>query len=354
MPSIDTAVFQLSALALLGLILVVALIALGRIASLRRALNERPSATAADVVPFGEPESRPSAAEALEKPPGEADRGADAAGDEEAKAQAEPERLASEAAPEPGFEQVAEPEPVAERAEPERVEEPEQQQDRGAEEEAEPRPAPRGEAEPQQVWGAEPERVEGTQPVVEPVDRNGEESAEQTGAMAAQAPMTEDAGLEAEVLTAPSTVSAQQEQVAAGGREAGSQLSSERTWDEIGEQTQTPANGDGPGTEPSTGWIYDWAREMPEEQPVEREGRWWFKRGGELLLYDETTAQWVPAPVPESQGPESGSPADTAQFGGAAADFETEAQSSFWKCPSCGAVNGSTASTCRMCFAARP
>ena len=353
MPSIDTAVFQLSALALLGLILVVALIALGRIASLRRALNERPSATAADVVPFGEPESRPSAAEALEKPPGE-EQGADAAWDEEAKAQAEPEPVAREAAPEPGFEQAAEPEPVAVRAEPERVEEPEQQQDRGAEEEAEPRPAPRGDTEPQQVWGAEPERVEGSQPVVEPVGRNGEESAEQTGAMAAQAPMTEDAGLEAEVLTAPSTVSAQQEQVAARGREAGSQLSSERTWDEIGEQTQTPANGDGPGTEPATRWIYDWAREMPEEQPVEREGRWWFKRGGELLLYDETTAQWVPAPVPESQGPESGSPADTAQFGGAAAGLETEAQSSFWKCPSCGAVNGSTASTCRMCFAARP
>ena len=98
-------------------------------------------------------------------------------------------------------------------------------------------------------------------------------------------------------------------------------------------------------------WAYDWARDMPEEQPIERDGRWWFKRGGELLLYDETTAQWVPAPMPEAPG--GGEPAgdsNGAEFGGAAAST----QSSFWKCPSCGAVNGSTASTCRMCFAARP
>jgi hypothetical protein len=90
---------------------------------------------------------------------------------------------------------------------------------------------------------------------------------------------------------------------------------------------------------------------MPEEQPIEREGRWWFKRGGELLLYDETTAQWVPAPMPEARrGDEPPGNSNGVEFGGAAA----ATQASFWKCPSCGAVNGSTASTCRMCFAARP
>ena len=34
------------------------------------------------------------------------------------------------------------------------------------------------------------------------------------------------------------------------------------------------------------------------------------------------------------------------------ADTATEA--GHWKCPTCGAVNGSTATSCRMCFTARP
>jgi hypothetical protein len=33
---------------------------------------------------------------------------------------------------------------------------------------------------------------------------------------------------------------------------------------------------------------------------------------------------------------------------------EEPGQQGFWKCPTCGAVNGSTATSCRMCFAARP
>ena len=33
---------------------------------------------------------------------------------------------------------------------------------------------------------------------------------------------------------------------------------------------------------------------------------------------------------------------------------EQLAASSFWKCATCGAVNGSTTASCRMCFAARP
>ena len=83
---------------------------------------------------------------------------------------------------------------------------------------------------------------------------------------------------------------------------------------------------------------------LPEEQPFERAGRWWFKRGQELLVYEEQTAQWVPAPATEIPTSE---PEPEPVRGPAT-------QSGYWRCPSCGAVNGSTAATCRMCFAARP
>ncbi|MDQ3645800.1 MAG: hypothetical protein M3345_02560 [Actinomycetota bacterium] len=102
----------------------------------------------------------------------------------------------------------------------------------------------------------------------------------------------------------------------------------------------------------------------PEEQPFERDGRWYFKRGGELLLYDEGTGQWVPAPGTEVRGAPSASGAQEAaatpsQYlsglsSSAAAAEEPVAAGTFWKCASCGAVNGTTAASCRMCFAARP
>lgn len=92
------------------------------------------------------------------------------------------------------------------------------------------------------------------------------------------------------------------------------------------------------------------AQPEPQEQPFERDGRWWFRRGDELLVYDERAGQWVPAPaqagVPAAQAPAAAvSTQTTAPAGEAGA---------FWKCPSCGAVNGSTATSCRMCFTARP
>ena len=105
--------------------------------------------------------------------------------------------------------------------------------------------------------------------------------------------------------------------------------------------------------------------DMPEEQPVEHEGRWWFKRGGELLIYDESTGQWGPAPqaavAPAAAPPGGGSPySDFKDLSVSEPAVEPAAGGSsggegsgFWKCPSCGAVNGSTASSCRMCFAAR-
>ena len=117
------------------------------------------------------------------------------------------------------------------------------------------------------------------------------------------------------------------------------------------------------------------ASTQEEEQPFERNGRWYFRRDGELLVYDEGTGEWVAAesggqeaassweePELEDAGtsavgePDQGTD-ETAQFDSfeqPEASEEPAAAGGFWKCSSCGAVNGSTASTCRMCFAARP
>jgi hypothetical protein len=97
----------------------------------------------------------------------------------------------------------------------------------------------------------------------------------------------------------------------------------------------------------------------PQEQPFERDGRWWFRRGSELLVYDEGTGQWMTAP--EDRGRHS--PLETQPIPTTMSNVATEPgtagtsaseQHGFWKCPSCGAVNGSTATSCRMCFTARP
>ena len=103
--------------------------------------------------------------------------------------------------------------------------------------------------------------------------------------------------------------------------------------------------------------------EDPQEQPFERDGRWWFRRGEELLVYEEQTGQWVAAaePGPSSTGSVAAAAAPAGETPEAAAapaegqvTTQHEAVGSFWKCPSCGAVNGSTATSCRMCFTARP
>lgn len=85
----------------------------------------------------------------------------------------------------------------------------------------------------------------------------------------------------------------------------------------------------------------------PEEQPFERDGRWWFKRGGDLLVYDEGTGQWVAA---GASGAASAPPAATTQTGYSAPGTEV---GEGWRCSSCGAINGSTATVCRMCFTPR-
>ena len=88
----------------------------------------------------------------------------------------------------------------------------------------------------------------------------------------------------------------------------------------------------------------------PEEQPFERDGRWWFKRGGELLVYDEGTGQWVASGQSAAAAPASTAGAATTAPAPATLRADT---GEGWKCASCGAVNGSTATTCRMCFAPR-
>ena len=104
--------------------------------------------------------------------------------------------------------------------------------------------------------------------------------------------------------------------------------------------------------------------EEPDEEPFQRDGRWWFKRGDELLVYDESSAQWEST---ERPGHWSGGTATTATTAttaiGSAGTPDAAATApqpavtstgSGWKCPSCGAINGSTATSCRMCFTARP
>lgn len=116
----------------------------------------------------------------------------------------------------------------------------------------------------------------------------------------------------------------------------------------------------------------------PEGQPFERDGRWWFRRDGELLVYDDATSEWKAGPGTGSPPLGTGAPVSAADVDKAArgkplqgaattSTIEREAPglherplrprsegATFWKCRTCGATNGSAAESCRMCFAARP
>ena len=117
--------------------------------------------------------------------------------------------------------------------------------------------------------------------------------------------------------------------------------------------------------------------DAPEEEPFERAGRWWFKRGSELLVYNEQSGEWVPSPTPlpgieQSEPSRYGRDTSVTQtitdLTAVSADepttgaeeerepsiIESTGQQGFWRCPACGAVNGSTSESCRMCFAERP
>jgi hypothetical protein len=102
-------------------------------------------------------------------------------------------------------------------------------------------------------------------------------------------------------------------------------------------------------------------REEPESQPFEREGRWWFRRDGELLVFEESSGEWAPVeagPWP-TRTEALAAEADTAPSSVKTEPSPQEPEISwpdrtFWKCGTCGAVNGATAATCRMCFAPSP
>jgi hypothetical protein len=173
-------------------------------------------------------------------------------------------------------------------------------------------------------------------------------------------------------------------------------------------------------TEPSTEGTTETVVAEDEEGPYEQDGRWWFRRGAELMVYDEQLEQWVDSseaaeepeataavepepvaaapepvaqeepephpldearewtaredqtsPIPVAEAPASdptpvattevtspaaisepvNAPAPIAEDSGSQ---EQPASGGHWKCPSCGVINGSTASSCRMCFGARP
>jgi hypothetical protein len=124
--------------------------------------------------------------------------------------------------------------------------------------------------------------------------------------------------------------------------------------------------------------------EEPDEKPFRRDGRWWFRRDDELLVYDDASGEWLPSDTGPRESsfviardPASASAVEPgSDLSRGAASVSTKerdavseeagqvspegeateqlAASSFWKCATCGAVNGSTAASCRMCFAARP
>ena len=142
-----------------------------------------------------------------------------------------------------------------------------------------------------------------------------------------------------------------------------------------GASEESPFATEAPSESIASGGAASGAVDEPEEQPFERNGKWFFRREGELLVYEEGTGEWIPAdesalqPAPPPAATSSGYSTETPSEaepgdvgggpGGDTEQFDTveprpAAGGGFWKCPSCGAVNGSSATTCRMCFSARP
>jgi hypothetical protein len=104
--------------------------------------------------------------------------------------------------------------------------------------------------------------------------------------------------------------------------------------------------------------------EEPQDQPFERDGRWWFRRGDELLVYDEQSGEWLQAPGPTAGAGTLAGGSPSSAYGSVATEARTstvseqerseQSSGGFWKCPACGAANGPRENACRMCFTARP
>jgi hypothetical protein len=225
--------------------------------------------------------------------------------------------------------------------------------------------------ETEHAGGGEPDEVEGSVPEgereAEPVSAQEPEAAREAEPVAAQEP---EAEREAEPVAAQEPEAEHEaEPVAAHEHEheaepfATEEHEAEPAAAEEAEQVDT---------------------EEPEEKPFRRDGRWWFRRDDELLVYDDASGEWLPSdggpreasfviahdPAPAAAvEPGSDLSRETASVAtkeretvseGASQVFpegdatEQLAASSFWKCATCGAVNGSTSASCRMCFAARP
>ena len=99
------------------------------------------------------------------------------------------------------------------------------------------------------------------------------------------------------------------------------------------------------------------AETQPEEGPFERGGWWWFRRGEQLLVYDEVTEQWIEAPARGLAGrPAPGASNGNVETSGAPSVAATAPNEpgELWECRDCGAVNAAAARSCRMCFSTRP
>ena len=200
---------------------------------------------------------------------------------------------------------------------------------------------------------------------------------------------------------------------------AGQEASVRESTETAPERTEASPVGDEPivasetqAAEEDTGTADVTETTVPDEEgPFERDGRWWFRRDGDLLVYDEQLEEWVDpdaapaaqaeqiaatdpepadaAPVPavetapeiqqhpldearewtaraetapgtETTSIEEVSPAPIPEPVSAPAPITQPTEGAqgeagtHWKCPACGVINGSTATSCRMCFAARP
>ncbi|MDQ3987285.1 MAG: zinc finger Ran-binding domain-containing protein [Actinomycetota bacterium] len=373
MPEIDADLFEFLTLVLLGLVALLLLFLLG-VASgvkktLQRQLIELQRLSGPSIGPEGLGEGivsaetiTPEPEAGLEPEPG---LGPEPAGDLEAERELAPEpERGLEAEPTPSF---AQEEPVETAREPLATEAPA----------AAAEPGPAAEVGIGAAEGFTTERAEEEQPAIAP-----EESAEQPAPATADWERQEDAFAE---QYEPGTT---------------------------GEDLDHPFAREPAAThEPDAGAEAVVAAETSaaesQDQPFERNGRWYFRRGDELLRYEEGTGEWVaaeedeiggrPSPVgagwaePETTqavegtgwaGEDTGPPAEEAgipaqeaaapqeaaepaagEFGAEPAPTEAEdetgtipqpAVGGFWKCASCGAVNGSSAATCRMCFSPRP
>lgn len=195
---------------------------------------------------------------------------------------------------------------------------------------------------------AEPEPAIERRP--EPVAAREPEPASETQQSSAYDPATSSAG----AGNGPGVVAA--DSSTTGSRSAASYAAQS--------SESTPSSGTSTASESATSTsssLPAQTTQEPQEQPFERDGRWWFRRGSELLVYDEGTGQWLAAPEdPSRHGSSATQPIPTTISSvSESEESSNEAgtsgeQQGFWKCPSCGAVNGSTATSCRMCFTARP